>query len=173
MARRAAPVDAAPLPADPDLSSPPEDQGANAEPALPTVLPLEGLGVVGITRRRVAWLLAAIVATWIVIVFARQVGEASAASARAAEIQSQNASLAADVAGLQRELATIQQEPFILQQARANGLGRPNERPFRLAPGAPPLAANAPGSAVSRLGSTDRRESPLDGWLTLLFGAGS
>jgi cell division protein FtsB len=136
-------------------------------------LPLDGLGVVGITRRRVAWLLAALVATWIVIVFARQVGEASAASARAAEIQAGNADLAANVVALQRELQTIQQEPFILQQARANGLGGPNERPFRLAPGTGPLRADAPGSTSERLGSLPRHQSPLDAWLTLLFGSGT
>jgi cell division protein FtsB len=141
--------------------------GETADGAMPA---LDALGVVGITRRRVAWLLGAIVATWIVIVFARQVGEASTASARAAELQASNADLAANVAALQRELATIQEEPFVLQQARANGLGSPNERPFRLAPGAPPLPADAPGSAISRLGPPVHHQTPLESWLSLLFG---
>ncbi len=139
-------------------------------PATSAALPLEGFGVVGITRRRVAWLLAAIVATWVVIVFARQVGEASTASARAAEIQGQNADLSANVAALRREIDTIQQRPFVLQQARANGLGQPNERPFRLAAGSPPLPPDAPGSAVARLGSVGHHQTPLEAWLTLLFG---
>jgi cell division protein FtsB len=139
----------------------------------PQRLPLEGFGVVGITRRRVAWLLAAIVATWVVIVFARQVGEASTASGRASAIEAQNEQLAANVAALRRELDTIQRRPFILQQARANGLGEPNERPFRLAPGSSPLPANAPGSAVARLGSVTHRDSPLESWLSLLFGPSS
>jgi cell division protein FtsB len=146
-------------------------QPANAQPASPFPgLPLEGFGVVGITRRRVVWLLAAILATWVVIVFARQVGEASTASAQASRIENDNAQLAANVAALQRELDTIQQEPFVMQEARANGLGRPNERPFRLAPGASPLPPDAPGSAITRLGSIGHRQTPLESWLSLLFG---
>jgi cell division protein FtsB len=136
-------------------------------------LPLDGLGVVGITRRRVAWLLAAIVATWIVIVFARQVGEAQAAAATADAIASRNAALAANVTALQQELETIQQPAFVEQQAAANGLGRPNERPFRLAPGAAPLPPGAPGSTEVRLGGRDDTPTPLESWLDLLFGAGS
>jgi cell division protein FtsB len=135
-------------------------------------LSLEGLGVVGVTRRRVAFLLGAIVATWIVIVFARQVGEAQAASTRASDMAAANAALSADVDALHRELDTIQQPAFVDQQARANGLGRPNERPFRLAPGAAPLAPDAPGSAVTRLGSTEHRQTPLESWLSLLLGDG-
>ncbi|HEY3522922.1 MAG TPA: hypothetical protein VGK63_04405 [Candidatus Limnocylindrales bacterium] len=136
-------------------------------------VPLDGIGVVGITRRRVAWLLAAIVATWIVIVFARQVGEAQAASARADAIGARNAALETDVAALQGELQTIQKPAFVEQQAAANGLGRPNERPFRLAPGAAPVPAGAPGSTEVRLGGRDDTPTPLESWLELLFGSGS
>jgi cell division protein FtsB len=170
MARRAAPAPPAP---EADRVAEPHPGPDVAEPASPTpTLALDGLGVVGITRRRVAWLLAAIVATWVVIVFARQVGEASTAAAQAAQIQGQNAALSANVAALRRELDTIQQQPFVLQQARANGLGRPDERPFRLAPGTPPLPPNAPGSAVARLGSVGHPQTPLETWLSLLFGPG-
>ena len=135
-----------------------------------TQVPLDGLGVVGITRRRVAWLLAAIVATWIVIVFARQVGEAQTAAATADAIAARNATLAANVTALQQELQTIQRTAFVEQQAAANGLGRPNERPFRLAPGAAPLPAAAPGSVEVRLGGVGRTQTPLESWLSLLFG---
>ena len=41
---------------------------------------LTGLSVAGITRRRVGWAAAALVAAWIVVLFARQVGDAQAAS---------------------------------------------------------------------------------------------
>jgi cell division protein FtsB len=173
MSRRDVPP--SPDPADDVAAAPPASaptlpgDGSSA----PQSLPLEGFGVVGITRRRVAWLLAAIVATWVVIVFARQVGEASTAAGRASVIEAQNEQLAANVAGLRRELDTIQRRPFILQQARANGLGEPNERPFRLAPGSSPLPANAPGSAVARLGSVTHRDTPLESWLSLLFGPSS
>ena len=41
---------------------------------------------------------------------------------------------------------------------------------FTLDPQAPALAADAPGSASVRLGAESARVSPLDRWLTLLFG---
>lgn len=152
----------------------PEPVTASSEPVDENLqVPLDGIGVVGITRRRVAWLLAAIVATWIVIVFARQVGEAQAASARADAIGARNAALETDVAALQGELQTIQKTAFVEQQAAANGLGRPNERPFRLAPGAAPVPAGAPGSTEVRLGGRDDTPTPLESWLELLFGSGS
>jgi cell division protein FtsB len=170
MVRRAAPPDAAPEGSTraraPEGSEPASE---SPDPAVAPPLPLDGLGV-GITRRRVAFLLAAIVAVWIVIVFARQVGQASDAAARADVIAGQNAALEADVAALHREVGTIQDERFVLQQARANGLGSPDERPFRLAPGASPLPADAPGSTAVRLGTTEHHETPLEAWLSLLFG---
>jgi cell division protein FtsB len=173
MVRRAAPKSRAepapPTRADPEPESTAPNERVPGEPAS-VALPLDGLGVVGITRRRVAFLLGAIVAVWIVIVFARQVGEASTAAARAAQIEQQNDALAATVDGLHRELDSIQQQRFVLQQARASGLGSPDERPFRLAPGASPLPPNAPGSTAVRLGSVEHHETPLESWLSLLFG---
>jgi hypothetical protein len=170
MVRRAAPPDAAPeasaRAADDERTEVPAEA---PDPAAPAPLPLDGLGV-GITRRRVAFLLGAIVAVWIVIVFARQVGQASDAAARAETIAGQNAALEGNVAALHRELGTIQDERFVLQQARANGLGSPNERPFRLAPGSSPLPEDAPGSTAVRLGIVEHDETPLEAWLSLLFG---
>jgi len=52
------------------------------------------------------------------------------------------------------------------------GLGGPDEIPFMLAADAPPLAADAPGSASVRVGADLERRSPLETWLALLFGAG-
>jgi len=128
------------------------------------------LPVVGITRRRMATLLGVLLAAWIVIVFARQVSEASAATGRAEAMVITNAERRTQIAGLERELQQIQRLPFVLQQARGYGLGDPREIPFSLAAGAPPLAANAPGSAAERLGAP-ASVSPLERWLTLLFGA--
>ena len=54
---------------------------------------------------------------------------------------------------LERELDRIQQRRFILQQARANGLGGHKEIAFTLDSNAPPLAADAPGSAALRVGA--------------------
>jgi len=46
-----------------------------------------------------------------------------------------------------------------------------HEIPFTLAPGASPLPDDAPGSAVRRLGAAPA-VSPLERWLTILFGPG-
>ena len=131
---------------------------------------LEGLSIAGITRRRAAFAIAAFVTLWIVYVFARQVGDASAATARADQLRVENAAIGTNVAALQAELQTIQQQAYVEQQARGYGLGTTRERPFALAPDAPPLAADAPGSAAVRLGAIAQARSPLETWLGLLFG---
>ena len=132
---------------------------------------LAALPIAGLSQRKVATILGALVAAWIIILFARQVGDASAASARADVMIADNASRKAQVAALDRELARIQQSRFVLLQARAHGLGGHNEIAFTLDPGAPPLPADAPGSAALRVGAPTP-VSPLDRWLTLLFGSG-
>ncbi|MEO8229182.1 MAG: hypothetical protein ABI628_05390 [Chloroflexota bacterium] len=131
---------------------------------------LAGLTIAGITRRRVAWILATVVALWIVAVFARQVTDAGAAVDRADRLRGENTGLASLVGELHQELDLVQQQAFIEQQARANGLGGKGEHPFILGPDAPPLTANAPGSAAVRLGAMAPRSAPLDVWLDLLFG---
>jgi cell division protein FtsB len=133
---------------------------------------LSSLGIAGLTRRHVAWLLGAVIAAWIVIVFARQVGEAQAATARVEQMTVDNAALSTKVDALTRELDVIKRQAFVEQQARAHGLGGPKEIAFTLAEDAPPLPEDAPGSASVRLGAKAAQVSPLDRWLTLLFGAG-
>ena len=144
----------------------PEDGIAVGEPSL------GALPIAGITRRRVAVIVGAVLAAWIVIVFARQVGEAAAASARAEALAAENEQVAAEVTRLQAELELIQRQEYILQQARGYGFGSNSERPFRLTADAPPLSANAPGSAAVRLGHNELPQTPLDSWLSLLFGPG-
>ena len=112
----------------------------------------------------------AFVSIWIIAVFARQVGDAQAASARADRIRVENLAAAADVAALQAELQLIQKQEYIEQQARGYGLGTPRERPFALAPDAPALPADAPGSSAARLGAVTETRTPLESWLSLLFG---
>jgi len=131
---------------------------------------LAALPIAGITQRRMAILLGALVAAWIVLLFARQVSEASAASSRAEAMIAENAVRHAQIAALERELERIQQPRFILQQARAHGLGGHNEIAFTLDPDAPALPADAPGSAALRVGAPPA-VSPLESWLSLLFGA--
>jgi cell division protein FtsB len=131
---------------------------------------LDGLSVAGITRRRAAFALAALVTVWVVAVFARQVGDASAATARADRIRVENVEIAANVADLRSELQLIQTQPYIEQQARGYGLGNTRERPFALAGDAGPLPSDAPGSPGLRLGARTDARTPLESWLSVLFG---
>ena len=104
------------------------------------------------------------------LTFARQVGEATAASDRAAALRAANAALRDEVARLERDLSHVQDPRFIRLEGRAFGLGGPREIPFALAAGAPPLPADAPGSASVRLGAEPHYRSALDAWLDVLFG---
>jgi cell division protein FtsB len=139
------------------------------EEAPPAAADLSSLPVAGITRRRLAFIVAAFVSAWIVIVFARQVGEASTATAKVAAYHDANVELEGRVAALQREYELIQRQRWIIQQAHGYRLGQPGEIPFRLA-SAPPLPPNAPGSASVSLGADVETPSPLESWLSLLFG---
>jgi cell division protein FtsB len=131
---------------------------------------LADLPVAGLTRRRIALAIAALVAAWVIVLFARQVGEASEASTRADEMRAQNETLAGDVAALEQELSLIQRQAYVEQQAREYRLGAPREQPFILAADAPPLPPDAPGTAATRLGADADAATPLDSWLDLLFG---
>ena len=106
-----------------------------------------------------------------IVLFARQVGEASEAASHADAMRAANTALAVEVAASERELEQIQQLPYIEQQAREYRLGHPREIPFILADDAPRLPADAPGSAAVRLGEVATRPSPLSSWLDLLFGS--
>ena len=133
----------------------------------PASLPMPSL-----SRRRVVTAAGVLVAALLTLTFARQVGEATDASNRAAELRAGNAALRDEVARLERDLGRVQDPRFIGLEGRAFGLGGPREIPFALAGGAPPLGPDAPGSAAVRLGADTRDRSPLDAWLEVLFGAG-
>jgi hypothetical protein len=81
-----------------------------------------------------------------------------------------NAERQARVAALERELDQIARPRYVNQQARGYGLGTPHEIPFALAADAPPLPADAPGSAAQRVGVERDDDPPLERWLTVLFG---
>ena len=149
---------------EPDPADPADPTDGAARPSL------DGLSVAGLTRRRAAFALGALVAIWIITVFARQVGDASAATARAEQLRIENGQIEATVAALEAELRLIGRQEYIVQQARGYGLGSPRERQFELAPGAPPLPSDAAGSAAVRLGAESGTRSPLDTWLAVLFG---
>jgi hypothetical protein len=164
------------LPPPADLDDDPDPRAiapaAGDEPPTSDGVDLSSLSIAGITRRRVGWAAAILVSIWIVIVFARQTSEASAAAARADQITSDNAALAAEVASLEQELQVVVRPEYIAQQARGYGIGSPKEIPFTLDPSVPRPGPDAPGSAALRLGAPERPGSPLDTWLSLLFGPG-
>ena len=160
---------------DPDGSDLTDDSTGQPDEQLATgpavVAPdLAALPIVGITRRRVAAAVGVLLAVWVVVVFARQVGEAQAATAEADRIAAANVERQAEVASLERELEVIARQRYVAQQARAYGLGSPREVPFALDPHAPALPPDAPGSAGSRVGSELTGVTPLERWLTVLFG---
>jgi hypothetical protein len=131
---------------------------------------LAALPIAGITRRRMAAGISVMLACWIVIVFARQVGVASAATAHAEDLAVANAALRLDIAVRERELDLIDRQRYVEQQARGYGLGTSREIAFTLAPDAPELSSDAPGSAAVRVGATSETVSPIERWLTVLFG---
>jgi len=169
----------APQPAPPcrqDEAAPDADEASTSavQPATvnePDVVDLSSLSVAGITRRRVGWVIAMLVAAWIVAVFARQASEAAAVSNRADQIARDNAALAAEVAGLERELKIIERPEYVAQQARGYGVGSRNEIPFTLDPSVPAPGPDAPGSTALRVGAPAERPTPLESWLSLLFGS--
>lgn len=125
-----------------------------------------------LSRRRVVTAAGIVVASLLAVGFLRQVGEATEASNRAAELRAANAALQAEVAQLQQDLTHVQDPRFIQLEGRAFGLGAKGEVPFALAAGAPALGADAPGSAAVRLGAPPLDQTPLDAWLEALFGSG-
>jgi cell division protein FtsB len=167
---RAQPRDAAPetseaeAPAPAGRTAPVQGGAASAS--------LADLPVAGLTRRRIALLLGALIAAWVILLFAQQVGQASEAAGRADDMRASNAALAANVTALKSELDLIQRQAYVEQQARAYRLGSPREVPFSLADGAPALPPDAPGSAGVRLGADTSKPSPIQDWIRLLFGPG-
>jgi type II secretory pathway pseudopilin PulG len=124
------------------------------------------------SRRRLAVLVAGFLCLYLVGVFARQVGEAAAASNQADQMRQRNAALQQDLDSLRTELELIQQRGFIDSTARGYGLGTAGEMTVTLDPNAPPLPADAPGSAGIASSPAGAQGSPLEAWLEALFGAG-
>jgi cell division protein FtsB len=159
-----------PLP-QPSAEAAPEPVAVAPNPAAAGALgSLADLPVAGLTRRRIGILVGALVAAWVILLFARQVGEASEATARADAMRASTVHLESQVGALESELALIQQQAYITQAAREFRLGKPDEIPFALAEDAPALAPDAPGSAGVRLGTSTDAPTPLESWSRLLFG---
>ncbi len=154
-------------PEDPEAAGPPDEAATPRER-----IDLSTLSIAGISRRHVAWIAAGLVSAWIVVIFARQAGDAAAASARAAQLATDNAALATEVQRLESEVALVVRPEYVAQEARAHQLGGAHEIPFTLDSKLPAPVDGAPGSASARLGAQVDRKSPLESWLSLLFGPG-
>ena len=135
-------------------------------PVDPAALPMP------LSRRRLALIAAGLVGAWLLVAFGRQVGDASAASARAGDLRSTNADLRSELTALQTDLRHVQEDPYVGIEARRYGLGVRHEVPFVLEAGAPSLPPDAPGSATQRVGADLVARSPIEAWLDLLFGPG-
>jgi cell division protein FtsB len=134
---------------------------------------LSSLSIAGITRRRVGWLTAALVSVWIVVIFARQAGDTAGAAARVDQMTDENRALAAEVASLEQELLTIENPAYIALAARQYRIGKDNEVPFTLDASVAAPGPDAPGSAALRLGPREHATTPLESWLSILFGPAS
>jgi len=170
--RRAHRPPQAPLPDEPDEADESATAGSatSGEPSAGESIDLSSLSIAGFTRRRVGWACAALVAAWIVVIFARQAGDGAAAAARADQVARDNAALANEVAALEHELQIIEKPAYVAQQARGYGLGTDKEIPFTLDPSVPSPGPDAPGSASTRVGAEAEHATPLESWLSLLFG---
>lgn len=146
------------------------DGGSITPAAFASVGSLADLPVAGLTRRRIALLIGAVLAAWVIVLLARQVSEASAAAGRLDAMRASNAALETQIEALTLEKQLIESQAYIEQQAREYRLGTTREIPFILADNAPPLPPDAPGSAAVKLGAPATHRTPLDSWLDVLFG---
>jgi cell division protein FtsB len=157
--------------AEPEPSPSGGEADAPEPEAPPRITPdLSALPIAGIGRRQVAMIIGSLVAAWVIFMFARQIGDASAASTRAEDLAAANETLRDDIEASRRELQLIQRQEYILLQARGYGLGKGREIPFSLAPDAPALPEDAPGSAAVRVGAGGEPTTPIERWMDLLFG---
>jgi len=149
-------------------AAPRRARAASSDPAgAPSPPPLAAPALPGFTRRRIAFVVGALVVLWIVLVFARAVAGQAAATERADALRADNVARAARLAAGARELQIVQSPAFVRLQARAYGLGGDGERVFMLQQGAPPAPAITPLGGPE---SPAPPATPLEAWLTLFFG---
>ena len=118
----------------------------------------------GLSRRKLAVIVAGLVCLWLV-------GEAAAAADQADAMRARNAAVVNEIDALQAELDVIQQSGFVDFTARGYMLGSAREIPFTIDPAAPALPADAPGSIGIKPQVVSQPESPLESWLQALFGS--
>ncbi len=108
-----------------------------------------------------------VAAFWLVYVFGSAVQQLNDANAREQAVQAETTALQRRLAADQREPAIVQSVAFQQLQARAYGLGKPGEQVFSLETNAP---SPAPLPELGSAATSPVPETPLNAWLSLLFG---
>jgi hypothetical protein len=159
MASRAhAPSSSDPAPPPDAAASPPVTRGLD-----PAGLPSP------ISGRRAAMVAIGLVVALVGLAFGRQVGDASAASARSAELQSTNAALRAELSALQSNLATVQGEQYVGVACRRTHRARP---PFESVARRAHARPSRAGSICCSARPVDRRPAPRERALGRLIATG-
>jgi cell division protein FtsB len=120
-----------------------------------------------LTRNHLVVAALVVVAFWVLLGFARTITQLNSATDRQTALTDETAALVAQLEASERELELVQTDGFQAMQARAYGIGAPNEIVFSLEPGAP---SPEPVIALGSEGPGDAAQTPLDAWLRLLFG---
>lgn len=121
-------------------------------------------------RVHLALIALAVVAVWLVFVFAKALSDVDHATAVHQSIAAETQTLQARLDADKREQDVVQTDAFQRMQARAYGMGVTGEIVFTLshdAPSPPPIAPLGAGAAKSAADA----DSPLDAWLKILFGS--
>jgi hypothetical protein len=120
-----------------------------------------------LTRRHLGFAAGTLVVLWLFLTFAQGVARSTAATDQVAEMRVANAALADELDAGERELSLVRGRAFARLEARSYGMGRPGERVFSLAEGAPPPPAITPLGADP---ATELTTTPLEDWLAVLLG---
>ncbi len=119
------------------------------------------------SRRSVALIAGVVVALWIVLAFGRALAALDGVNSRLAIVRAETTALETRLAQARAEAIFVQSPNYVRFIARAYGMGRPGERAFALARGAP---SPPPVKPLGETTDSSAPVTPLDGWVRLLFG---
>lgn len=127
---------------------------------------LSGMPAFG--RRALAAVVGLALIFGILVVFSGTLTRSTDAEAAEAQARAERDLMAAEVEAGRLELDYVRSDDFIEWQARAFGLGGPDEQLFRLPEDAPPPD---PIVSIGPQEDTAPAKAPFDAWMDLLFGA--
>ena len=139
------------------------ERAADARPGRPSRFSLR--------RMHLVLIVVGVIAVWLVFVFAGSIGDLDRATARQQQVTTEANTIQARLDADKRELAIVQTDSFQRLQARAYGMGAAGEIVFSLPADAPsPQPITPLGASSAAASSATTAQSPLDAWLSLLFG---